>query len=95
MEEYKETLDEMINLLVSGDWSVSKFKAEFYCFYLKEVPTEVQSENEWLFYSTIHQSLDSIPAEPDVFSEQASWNKKYIEWVLKQREHFIGAIEPI
>lgn len=62
MEEYKEVLEDMVNRLLSGQCSVPKFKAEFYMFYLEEVPGELLSEDEWRFYSAIHEGLDLTAA---------------------------------
>ena len=94
MEEYKEMLEDMINRLLSGQWSVPKFKAEFYMFYLEEVPGEVLSEDEWRFYSAILAGLDRTAAVPDLLSRQSGWlnYQQYIEWVWHQRQQYIKAV---
>lgn len=67
--EYKETLQEMIHQLLCGEWSLPKFKSAFSRFYLEQVPGEVLSDDEWLFYSTILESLDCIYATPAPLSK--------------------------
>lgn len=56
-EEYKETLKEMIEKLLNGNWSFTKFKDEFCKFYLEQVPGEIISDDEWYFYSIIVEGL--------------------------------------
>lgn len=91
MEEYKETLQDMIKKLLSGQWSVPKFKAEFYMFYLEEVPGEVLSDDEWRFYSAIHEGLDRTAAAPGPLSRQSGWMnyQEYIEWVRHQLRQLV------
>lgn len=94
MEEYKEVLEDMLNRLLCGQWSVPKFKAEFYMFYLEEVPGELLSEDEWRFYSAIHEGLDLTAAASDPLSRQSGWinYQEYIEWVWHQREQYLKGI---
>jgi hypothetical protein len=40
---YHQTLMKMIERLLSGEWSVSKFENEYYDFYLEEVPDKALS----------------------------------------------------
>ncbi|MCU0533234.1 MAG: hypothetical protein MUD14_04970 [Hydrococcus sp. Prado102] len=71
--EYKETLDDMLDRLLTGEWSLPKFKSEFSRFYLEQVPGEVLSDEEWLFFSTILENLECISATPNPLSKQLGW----------------------
>ncbi len=63
--DYKEELEDTVNRVLSGEWSVPKFQREFYRLYLEEVPGEMLSEDEWYFYSAIDKALSCITAVPD------------------------------
>jgi hypothetical protein len=67
--EYKETLKVMLDRVRNGEWTLPKFKNDFYKFYLEEVPGEVLSDEEWLFYSTVIESLDYIFATPTLIGQ--------------------------
>lgn len=94
--EYKETLDEEIDLLLRGEWSLAKFKSEFSRFYLEVVPGEILSDDEWRFYTTILESLDGISAIAVPFTKPSVGknDRQYIEWLQKHRQKYLKS-QPI
>lgn len=81
MHEYIEFIAEMIDRLLTGQWSVTEFKNAYYTFFLEEIPVEFLSENEWLFYNAIHQSLDHAGGKDE---------REYICWVENQRQQYLS-----
>jgi hypothetical protein len=78
--EYKETLQAMIHQLLSGDWSLSRFQSDFSKFYLEEVPSELLSDDEWLFYFKIIDRFDCISTTLAPKSD-----REFIDWLQNQR----------
>lgn len=88
---YKKKLADMIEMLVSGKWSVPQFKSEYYDFYLEKVPDEALSESDAIFFGSVQEKLDWTDASPDKESQQFGWlnHKEFIQWVQTQREHYL------
>ena len=83
MQEYKEALDDTINRLLSGELSLLAFQRAFYWFYLKQVPGELLSDEDWDLYSAIDAALGQLSTAVDP--------QEFIERVRNQCEQHITA----
>ena len=90
---YKKMLIDMINKLLSGEWSVPKFRSKYYDFYLEEVPDEALSDKDASFFGSIQEKLDWTDESPDNESQQFGWlnHKEFIQWVQYQHEQLCDA----
>jgi len=88
---YKKMLVEMIERLLSGEWSVTRFKSEYYDFYLEKVPDEALSDEDALFFGSVQEKLDWTDASPDHESQEFGWlnYKEFTGWVQHQREQYL------
>ncbi len=77
----------MVNNLVTGVWTVSEFRKNYYDFYLEEVPDEALSDDEAEFFSGIQEKLDWVDESPDFESQSAGWldHEQFVELVKSQK----------
>ena len=94
--DYKEALEDTVNQVLSGEWSVPKFQREFYRLYLEEVPGEMLSEDEWRFYSAIDEALSRITATPSPLSGESHWmnEQEFIELAQNMFNEFVQGYIP-
>ena len=78
----------MIERLLSGEWSVSKFENEYYDFYLEEVPDKALSDEDSQFFSLVQEKLDWTDAAPDPESRSygCTNHNEFIQLVQQQRD---------
>ncbi len=91
--DYKEALEDAVNRLLNGEWSVPKFQLEFYRLYLEEVPGEILSEDEWRFYSAIDQALNQVTTVPDPPSRESRCMnyQEFIELAQNLHQQYLKA----
>ncbi len=89
--DYKKKLADMIEMLLSGEWSVPQFRSEYYGFYLEKVPDDALSDEDAIFFGSVQEKLDWTDASPDNESRQFGWlnHKEFIQWVQDQREQYL------
>jgi hypothetical protein len=83
MTDYKAHLLDMISNVISGFWTVEKFRSKFYDYYLEEVPEEGMHEYDYNFFGMVQQKLDWTDRIPDNESRSVGWvdESEFITWL--------------
>jgi hypothetical protein len=83
---HKQHLIEMIQTLISGEWTVPQFRDHYYDFYLEKVPDGVLSEADWDFFGEVQEKLDWTTWEPDPEEQKYGWLNydQYVAWVREK-----------
>jgi hypothetical protein len=81
--KHKHLLLEMINRLLSGEWTVPEFRDNYYNFFLEKIPDDALSEDDWEFFGAIQEKLDWTDPIPDPESQKDGWLNygQYVDWV--------------
>ena len=88
--EYKRRLLEMIDRVLSGEWSVERFWHEYTPFYaLAEPHGDPLNECDDSFFAEVNEHLHyadwSSPADPDLTEPQ-----EFIDWLAKSRDMYLA-----
>lgn len=86
--DYIKALMERIERLLRGEWSVPKFRAEYYDFYLEQVPDESLTDKDAEFFGYVQEKLDWTHENPPPQDRSDGWmnHDEYIEWVREHRQ---------
>jgi hypothetical protein len=89
MREYKEELIGKIENLISGKWTVSEFRNEYYDYYLN-VPNSVLNMIQNTFFGLIQENLDWTGENPLPDEKQHGWMShiEYVSWVKENSKLF-------
>lgn len=90
--DYKEALLGKIKRLISGEWTVPRFRESYYWFYLDDVPKEKLTKEDDFFFGEVQEKLDWVNKDPDDESKKAGWMDylEYIQWLKERFEQFLS-----
>ena len=88
--DYLTILLDKVEHLVGGRWSVPEFEAQFYHYFLDEVPEDALSDRENEFISCLQENLDWTDAKVDQQSRGDGWgdHAQYVAWATRALEAF-------
>lgn len=85
--DYKKELSQKIQNLLEKKWDVSKFKDEYYFYYINNVPDDALTPDEDLVFGDIQTKLDYITNKPGKDSQHGYITpEEYINWVKNKIE---------
>ena len=89
--DYKKNLLTKIERLLSGEWSVDKFRDEYYDYYLEEVPDDALSDSDSQFFGYIQEMLDWTARDPPPEDRQYGWmnHAEFIVLAVRQRARYL------
>ena len=83
----KDQLLDMIDRLVSGEWTVPEFETHYYLFYLDQVEVDaIPNDRDADFFDLVHERLDWTDAAPNIESRRDGWidHAEYREWLAQE-----------
>ena len=88
MNSYREELLRMIGQAISSEWSVDRFREEYYPFFLERVPTDALAEADENFFASVQEKLDWTSESPTVEERQLGWFDyiDFIQWLRTELE---------
>jgi hypothetical protein len=88
--DYKNSLDEKINNLISGKLNVSEFEKEYYDFFLEQVPKDLLSVPQTTFYGLVQERLDWTSEKPNEQEKKDGWfdYEEYVAWLKNNVQEF-------
>lgn len=89
--DYTSTLLDMVQRLVSGEWSVPQFQEMFYDFYIEDVPGDAMADRDDEFFGALQEKLEwTDPAPPDE-DRLYGWinHAEYVGWAKRMLERYL------
>jgi hypothetical protein len=88
LNSYREELLRMIGQAISSEWSVDRFREEYYPFFLERVPTDALAEADENFFASVQEKLDWTSESPTDEERQLGWFDyiDFIQWLRTELE---------
>ena len=86
--DYKKILLDLIDKLISGEWSVTEFESVYYRYIVEVIPEGALNKEDLMFFCDIQETLDMTTENPDEEDRKYGYrdHSEYIEWVKKRIE---------
>ena len=78
----------MVLKVLSREWSVGRFREEYYPYFLDKVPTDALSEDDEDFFAAVQEKLDWTAESVTDEEHQFGWidHTEFIQWLRTELE---------